>query len=146
MITAPLYVSVLRESGLKTIYCVMCSRLTVSETDSIRKESYKQQQVVHFMVERSPSQTLRLGSNSGTMTGHQLPFFNTSRDVHHECAEQQPAVLRKAGVDRQEVTAITRELSKPASGNFRASSLMSSPREISHRVQRREWSKKGEGF
>ncbi|XP_038567957.1 telethonin [Micropterus salmoides] len=113
-------------------------KLTVSETDSIRKESYKQQQVVHFMVERSPSQTLRLGSNSGTMTGHQLPFFNTSRDVHHECAEQQPAVLRKAGVDRQEVTAITRELSKPASGNFRASSLMSSPREISHRVQRRE--------
>ncbi|XP_044062593.1 telethonin [Siniperca chuatsi] len=120
-------------------------KLTVSETDSIRRESYKQQQVVHFMVERSPSQTLRLGSNSSrAMTEHQLPFFNTSWDLHHTttttfgCTEQKPVILRKGGVDKQEVTAVTQDLSKPVRVNFRASSLMSSPREISHWVQRRE--------
>ncbi|XP_070768757.1 telethonin [Enoplosus armatus] len=118
-------------------------KLTLSETDSSRRESYKQQQVVHFMVERSPSQTLRLGSNSRAMTEHQLPFFNTSRDLRRATAtfgytEQQPVILRKGGVDEQEATTLTQDLSKPVRENFRASSLMSSPRDISHRVQRRE--------
>ncbi|TDH12170.1 hypothetical protein EPR50_G00068090 [Perca flavescens] len=120
-------------------------KLTLSETDNIRRESYKQQQVVHFMVERSLSQRLRLGSDSRGMTEHQLPFFNTSRDLHHAkttfgCPEQKPVILGKGnnGVDTQEVTAITQDLSKPVRVNFRASSLMSSPREISLRVQRRE--------
>uniref|UniRef100_A0A671WDI9 Telethonin-like n=1 Tax=Sparus aurata TaxID=8175 RepID=A0A671WDI9_SPAAU len=114
-------------------------KLTLSETDGIRRESYKQQQVVHFTVQRSPSQTLKLGSNSSAMTKHQLPFFNASTDLR--CAtttsgytDQQPI----NGVDQQEVTAVTQDLSKPVRVNFRASSLMSSPRETSHRVQRRE--------
>lgn len=124
--------------------CVLCSRLTLSETDSIQRESYKQQQVVHFMVQRSPSQTLRLGSNSRAMTKHQLPFFNTSKDLHRVTTttfvSQQPAVAGKGnnGVDEQEVTAITQDVSKPIRVNFRASSLMSSLGEISQRVQRRE--------
>ncbi|XP_068426652.1 telethonin [Clinocottus analis] len=112
-------------------------KLTLSETDSIRRESYKQQQVADFLVERSPSQTLRLGSNSRVTTEHRLPFFNTSKLRHAPptsgCTEQQPA---GNGVGEQEVTATTRELCKPA--NFRASSLMFSPRESCHRVQRRE--------
>lgn len=41
---------------------VMYSRLALSETDSIRRESHKQ--VMDLMVKRSPSQTLRLGSNN----------------------------------------------------------------------------------
>ncbi|XP_037640996.1 telethonin [Sebastes umbrosus] len=109
-------------------------KLTLSETDSVRRESYKQQQVTHFMVERSPSQTLRLGSNSRGMTEHQQPFFNTSRD--HEQTEQKPVTLGKE--DKQEVTAVTQDISKPVRVNFRASSLMSSPRDTSQRVQRRE--------
>ncbi|XP_073342197.1 uncharacterized protein [Pagrus major] len=114
-------------------------KLTLSETDCIHRESYKQQQVVHFMVQRSPSQTLKLGSNSSAMTKHQLPFFNASRDLRRATTtsgytDQQPV----NGVDKQKVTTVTQDLSKPVRVNFRASSLMSSPREISHRVQRRE--------
>ncbi|XP_071325143.1 telethonin [Trachinotus anak] len=117
-------------------------KLTLSETDSVRRESYKQQQVVHFMVERSPSQTLKLGSHNGAMKEHPLPFFNTSREPYHaratfKCTEEQPERVNN-GVGKQEVTGITQDLRKPIRENFRASSLMSSPREISHRVHRRE--------
>ncbi|XP_059196183.1 telethonin [Centropristis striata] len=118
-------------------------KLTLSETDSIRRESYKQQQVIHFMVERSPSHTLRLGSSSGGMAEHQLPLFNTSRDLRHAtttfgCTEHERLGTMNDGVDKQGVTAITQDLCKPARVNFRASGLMSSPRETSQRVQRRE--------
>ncbi|XP_031731925.1 telethonin [Anarrhichthys ocellatus] len=117
-------------------------KLTLSETDSIRRESYKQQQVTDFMVERSPSRTLRLSSNSRVAAEHQLPFFNTSQK-HHATSTfggKKPVIQGEGnnGVGKQEVTAITQDLSKPLRVNFRASSLMISPREISHRVQRRE--------
>lgn len=123
----------------------MCCRLKLSESDSIRRESYKQQQVAHFMVERSPSQILMLGSTSGAMTKHQLPLFNTSREVDRTTTSfrhtEEPVIKEKliAGADRQGTGATTdQDLSKPVRVNFRASSLMSSPREISNRVQRRE--------
>ncbi|XP_069549197.1 telethonin [Brachyistius frenatus] len=114
-------------------------KLTLSETDSIRRESYKQQQVVHLTVERSPSQTLVLGGSSGAKTKHQLPLFNTSRIPLHATATSE-CILGEGdkGVDKQEMTGVTQDLSKPIKVNFRASSLMSSPRETSHRVQRRE--------
>lgn len=120
-------------------------RLKLSESDSIRRESYKQQQVAHFMVERSPSQILMLGSNTGVMTKHQLPLFNTSREVDRTTTSfrhtEEPVIKEKpiAGADRQGTGAtIDQDLSKPVRVNFRASSLMSSPRETSNRVQRRE--------
>lgn len=117
----------------------MCSRLTLSETDSVHGESYKQQQVVHFMVQRSPSQTLRLGSNSRAMTKHQLPFLDTSKDLRR-VTQHQLVVPGKGNNEeaQQEVTAISQDLRKSIRVNFRASNLMSSPREISQRVQRRE--------
>lgn len=97
------------------------------------------------MVQRSPSQTLRLGSDSRAMTKHQLPFSKPSRVFYpasttFEHTEQQPVTLGNENkeVIKQEVTDITQELSKPAGVDFRASSLMSSPREISHQMQRRE--------
>lgn len=98
------------------------------------------------MVQRSPSQTLRLGSNSRAMTKHQLPFFNTSKDLHRVTTttfgrpQQQPVVPGKGnnGVNEQEVTAVPQDVSKPIRVNFRASSLMSSLGEITQRVQRRE--------
>ncbi|KAA8591503.1 telethonin [Etheostoma spectabile] len=120
-------------------------KLTLSETDNVRRESYKQQQVIHFTVERTLSQRLRLGSNSTGMTEHQLPLFNTNKDLRHAtttsgCTGQKPVILGKGnnGVDTREVTARTQDLSKPVRVNFRASKLMSSPRETSLRVQRRE--------
>ncbi|KAF3691628.1 Telethonin Titin cap protein [Channa argus] len=116
-------------------------RLTLSETDNSRKESYKQQQVVHLMVERSPSQTLRLGSHNKAMVEYQLPF--TSRDLHETTTfglSQQPVILEKVNnkIDKQKAPAISQDLCKPVKVNFRASSLMGSPREVSQRVQRRE--------
>ncbi|KAM7420317.1 hypothetical protein PAMA_014840 [Pampus argenteus] len=124
-------------------------KLTLSETDNLRRESYKQQQVVHFMGEMSPSQTLRLGSNSRATTEHQLPSFKLSRDPHDaktsfEFSQQEvgPVILSKGNdrghVDKEELTGITQNLTKPVRVNFRPSSLMSSPKETSQRVQRRE--------
>lgn len=114
-------------------------RLTLSETDNLRKESYKQEQVVHFMVERSPSQILRLGSNIRATTEYQLP------KTSFESLRQQgkgPVIFGKRNdrvhVDKVRVTGATQNLTKPVRMNFRPSSLMSSPRETSHRVQRRE--------
>ncbi|XP_054898300.1 uncharacterized protein zmp:0000000930 [Poeciliopsis prolifica] len=111
-------------------------RLTLSETDSVRRESYKQQQVVHLMVERSPSQILKLGIEGGVMREYQLPSSNRSKASDTE----EPVVEGKAtlAADREEAPSITGGPCKPARENFRASRLMSSPREVSHREQRRE--------
>uniref|UniRef100_UPI0037E7EFFF telethonin n=1 Tax=Semicossyphus pulcher TaxID=241346 RepID=UPI0037E7EFFF len=111
-------------------------RLTLSETDSIHRESYKQQQVVHFTVQRSPSQTLRLGRDGGAMTEHRLPLFYSSRGSTSLGRTEQPVTQEKG--DEQELITTAKDLSKPARVNFRASGLMSSPRETSQRVQRRE--------
>ncbi|XP_042345574.1 uncharacterized protein zmp:0000000930 [Plectropomus leopardus] len=116
-------------------------KLTLSETDNIRKESYKQQQVTHFTVERSPSQILRLGSNSTGMTEHRLPLFNIGKDLRRATTtfgRTGRPVPEDNRVVKREMTVITRDSSKPVRVNFRASSLMSSPRETSHRVKRRE--------
>lgn len=116
-------------------------KLTLSESDSVHREGYKQQQVVHFMVQRSPSQTLRLGSNSTGMTKHQLPFLKTGRDLRRDATTAwRPEVVEKVddGADKREAITTGQDLSKPVRVNFRASSLMSSPRETSQRMQRRE--------
>lgn len=137
------------EMGFRIInvVCLMCSRLTLSETDSVHRQSYRQQQVVHFMVQRSPSQTLKLGSDSRAMTKYQLPFLSTCKDLHRvtqrQLAEPGKGNSEKA---RQDVTATTRDLNKSIRVNFRASGLMSSPREISQQVRRREWSEEVEGI
>uniref|UniRef100_A0A3B5MN20 Telethonin n=1 Tax=Xiphophorus couchianus TaxID=32473 RepID=A0A3B5MN20_9TELE len=90
--------------------------MTLSETDSARRESYKQQQVVHLMVERRPSQTLKLGIEGGVMREYQLPFSNRTKAPQRASDTEEP----------------------PVRENFRASRLMSSPRNVSHREQRRE--------
>ncbi|KAM9724027.1 telethonin [Menidia menidia] len=108
-------------------------RLTLSETDRVRKETYEQQQVVHLMVERSPGQTLTLGREGGRMTKHQLPFISRGREQHL-------TRTGKGGSDAEEVNAHTSalDLCKPVRENFRASSLMASQKEVSDRAQRRE--------
>lgn len=129
------------------LWC-LCSRLTLSETDGVQRQSYKQQQVAHFMVQRSPSQSLSLGCSSKAMTTHQLPFCNTDRKLHRDVntfgrKHQDPVAHERGdgGVDKKERITFR----KPIRVNFRASSLMSSPREVSQRVQRREWCEEEEG-
>ncbi|XP_060905354.1 uncharacterized protein zmp:0000000930 [Labrus mixtus] len=111
-------------------------KLKLSESNSIHRESYKQQQVVHFMVQRSLSQTLRLASDSGAVTKHQLPLFNTSRGSSTSGSSEQHAFIQ-GKEDKQEEAATSPDPSKSRRVNFRASSLMSSPRETSERAQRR---------
>ncbi|XP_061574220.1 telethonin [Cololabis saira] len=114
-------------------------KLTLSETDSIRRESYKQQQAVHFLVETGPGQKMVLGVSGGAMTTHRSSLFHA--DPQHATARTaDPFTPRKeeSDADQQEVPAVTQDVIKPVRVNFRASSLMSSPREICHRGQRRE--------
>lgn len=129
------------EVGLKLtkMVCILCSRLTLSETNSIQRESYKQQQVVHFTVQRSLSQTLKLGSNSRTTTQHQLPIINTSKDLH-PVTQHKPVTpeVRNDGVLKHERSAVSQYVTEPIRVNFRASSLMSSPGETSQRALRRQ--------
>ncbi|MED6257237.1 hypothetical protein ATANTOWER_015981 [Ataeniobius toweri] len=114
-------------------------RMTLSETDSVRRESYKQQQVAHLMVERSPRQTLKLGTERGVTTEYQLPFFNKCKEPQCFTRTEEPVIVGKGKLEanREEGPTKTQDLCKPVRENFRASSLMSSPREVSHRVQRR---------
>ncbi|XP_028282277.1 telethonin [Parambassis ranga] len=114
-------------------------RLTLSETNNLRRESYKQQQVVHFMVERTPSQILMLGSNSGAMMKYQLPFLHTSKDPHYAKITLQSTIqpnIQGKESNRVVTRQIAQDISKPES--FRASSLMASPGELSPHIQRRE--------
>ncbi|XP_007556450.1 PREDICTED: telethonin-like [Poecilia mexicana] len=115
-------------------------RITLSETDSVRRESYKQQQVVHLMVKRSPSQTLKLGIEGGVLREYQLPFSSRSKAPQRASGTEQPVIEGKANLtaDREEAPATAGDLCKPVRENFRASRLMSSPREVSDRKQRRE--------
>ncbi|XP_056143048.1 telethonin [Lampris incognitus] len=139
-------------------------KLTLSEKDISRRESYEEQQVVHFIVRRSPSQILKLGSHGGIMTEHQLPSKTTcfvpllnpisaesSLDLRRVSPflgpphVQGPVIAQMENngvcVDKQDVSVIKKDLpklTKPIRVNFRASSLMSSPRETSHWVHRRQ--------
>lgn len=115
-------------------------RQTLSEKDSVGKESYKQQQVVHFIVERSPCQTLRLSSSSGATAEHQLPLLKTSKGLSQEestreCSKQQR--LMESSEIQETRTVLISDLTKPIQSNFRALNLFS-PRESSHLGQRRE--------
>lgn len=92
------------------------------------------------MVERRPSQTLKLGIEGGVMREYQLPFSNRTKAPQRASDTEEPVIEGKANLtaDREEAPSITRDLCKPVRENFRASRLMSSPRNVSHREQRRE--------
>ncbi|KAM4633824.1 telethonin [Polymixia lowei] len=135
---------------------------TLSEKDVSCRQSYEQQQVVHFLAQRGPSQILRLGSQGGAMTEYQLPYRITFAvpvftpraespwNLHQtspcfgSMQAQSPVIFEKNDgvcVDKQEVATIIKDIPKvtqPIRAKFSASSLMSSPRETSHRVQCRE--------
>ncbi|XP_067094527.1 telethonin [Osmerus mordax] len=134
---------------------------TVSEKDTSRRESYEQKQVAHLLLRRSPDQSLWLGRQGGTITKHQLPHRSTipdppltpSQTALPKASRRSPSPtnlrqqlksimdLESNGVclDKQEVSLITKDLprvSPPIRVNFRASCLISPPRESSLSFQR----------
>lgn len=130
-------------------------KMTCSEKDSVRKESYESKQVVHFTVRRFPNQTLCMGREGEPMREYRLPYKNilpipmfVPRDVTKPDVTREPS---PSTVDSEtgssEIWPQKRELSsindhkltviQARSQDFRASSLISPPQEL-HRSQRRE--------
>lgn len=125
-----------------------------SEKDSVRKESYESKQVVHFTVRRFPNQTLCMGREGEPMQEYHLPYKNilpiamfVPRDVTRPDVTRSPsAVDSKTSANgiwpqKRELSSITEHkpmVIQARSQDFRASSLISPPRE-SHRSQRRKW-------
>ncbi|XP_056619081.1 telethonin [Triplophysa dalaica] len=124
-----------------------------SEKDSVRKESYESKQVVHFTVRRFPNQTLCMGREGEPMQEYHLPYKKilpiamfVPRDVTRPDVTRSPSAVDSKtssnGIwpQKRELSSITEHkpmVIQARSQDFRASSLISPPRE-SHRSQRRE--------
>ncbi|XDV40779.1 hypothetical protein PO909_009786 [Leuciscus waleckii] len=129
-------------------------KMTLAEKDSIRKESYERKQVVHFTVRRFPNQRIRMGREGEPMSEYRLPYRNilpiplfvprvaTPPDVTREPSPAMNTETSLNGVclQKREVSSITEHkplVIQPRSPDFRASSLISPPRDAL-RFQRRE--------
>ncbi|ROL41392.1 Telethonin [Anabarilius grahami] len=134
-------------------------KMTLVEKDSVRKESYESKQVVHFKVRRLPNQMIRMGREGEPMLEYRLPYRNilpipifVPRDATQPDVTRGPSPSRiKSAMDtetslngvclqKREVSSITEHkpmVIQPRSPNFRASSLISPPRDALH-FQRRE--------
>uniref|UniRef100_A0A672ZZP1 Telethonin n=1 Tax=Sphaeramia orbicularis TaxID=375764 RepID=A0A672ZZP1_9TELE len=115
---------------------------TLSETDGARRQRYEQQRVVHFLVQRSPDQTLTLSTGTGTrtetVTQYRLPLLQPRSSTDPQPARPHPKPLKTPIEPEPEGGELDSETKKPEPMNFRPSGFMSSPRETSHRVQKRE--------
>ncbi|KAJ0065847.1 hypothetical protein NL108_000076 [Boleophthalmus pectinirostris] len=100
-------------------------RQTLSDKNCIGKESYEQQQVVHFIVERNLNQTLKLRSRDRDMTEHQLPIL---QKIRGRVKEENTGEFSK---QKREIERTGEDHSKPVQTNFKAVSLMPLPREMS---------------
>lgn len=131
------------------------SRTTLFENDSSRKETYKQKQVAHFLVQRNPSQRIKMGTRGGMLKEYQLPYKNAIRvpiftpstavppkDLYRSPSPSEyksimefETIAKGVCSDKQEIFEITKDLpkvSQPIRVNFRASSLISPTRDFSH--------------
>ncbi|XP_010883397.2 telethonin [Esox lucius] len=128
---------------------------TLFENDSIQRKTYEQKQVAHFLVQRNPSQRIRMGTMGRLMKEYQLPYKNTLRvpiftpsnasspndlfrtpsPSEYKSIVEFEMVPKGICLDKQEILQITKDLPKlspPIRVNFRASSLISPPCEFSH--------------
>ncbi|XP_041757732.1 telethonin-like [Coregonus clupeaformis] len=128
---------------------------TLFENDYSRKETYKQKQVAHFLVQRNPSQQIKMGTRGGMLKEYQLPYKNALRvpiftpskaaspkDLYRTPSPSEyksimefETIAKGVCSDKQEIFEITKDLpkvSQPIRVNFRASSLISPTREFSH--------------
>ncbi|XP_030639251.1 telethonin [Chanos chanos] len=137
-------------------------KTTVIERDSSRKESYEQKRVVHFVVRRYPKQTIRMGEYGTKMREYKLPYKKVlpvsifvPRDMtilEKTKREPSPSELQSimefernsiSGIceEKRDVASITKDkpwVIQPRRPEFRASSLISPPWELSQDIQRRE--------
>ncbi|KAJ8334457.1 hypothetical protein SKAU_G00400960 [Synaphobranchus kaupii] len=51
-------------------------KITLSENDTVRKETYEQEQVINFQVRRSPGQKMGVGRQGEMLKQYQLPYKN----------------------------------------------------------------------
>ncbi|KAL7840298.1 hypothetical protein AOLI_G00256210 [Acnodon oligacanthus] len=126
---------------------------TLAEKDSSRKENYERKQVVHFIVRRFPNQTLCIGQDGMKMREYLLPHKNVlpipifvPRDVtalHETNQELSPPYLQsimdseKSWSEKREPVADTKgklRLIQPDRAEFRASGLISPPRDAAQRT------------
>ncbi|XP_005173586.1 telethonin isoform X1 [Danio rerio] len=133
-------------------------KMTLAEKDSMKKESYESKQVVHFTVRRFPNQTIQMGRDREPMQEYRLPYKNilpipifVPRDVTQPDVTRSPSPSVKSSTDteaslsgvclhKREISSITEHkpmVIQPRSPDFRASSLISPPRDTL-RFQRRE--------
>lgn len=118
---------------------MMSFRKTLSDENCIGKESYEQQQVVHFIVERNMNQTLKLSCSNGDTTEHLLPLPKKNRGPAKE--ENTSESPKQHGIKESlynHGTSTGADSPKPIQTNFRTVNLMSSPREVSRMGQKRE--------
>ncbi|XP_052000023.1 telethonin-like [Xyrauchen texanus] len=135
-------------------------KMTLFEKDSVRKESYEKKQVVNFTVQRFPNQMIRMGRDGGPMQEYHLPYKNIlpipiflPKNITQPDVTRKPSPSRLKSVmdsetslsgffpEKREVSSITRHkpmVIQPRSPDFRASSLISPPREKLIGFQRRE--------
>ncbi len=126
----------------------------------MRKESYERKQVVHFTVRRFLNQTIHMGREGEPLQEYNLPYRNilpipifVPRDVTQPDVTREPSPSRiKSTMDsetslnglclqKREVSSITKHkpmVIQPRSPDFRASSLISPPRDTLG-FQRWEW-------
>ncbi|XP_066539022.1 telethonin [Hoplias malabaricus] len=126
---------------------------TVIEKDTSRKESYERKQVVHFVVRRFPSQTICIGQYGTKMREYYLPYRNVlpiplfvPRDVTalQEVNQESPASSLPSVTDTEKSWNEKREpvadvegkppVIQPNRVEFRASGLISPPRDAAQRI------------
>uniref|UniRef100_A0A8C2C112 Telethonin n=1 Tax=Cyprinus carpio TaxID=7962 RepID=A0A8C2C112_CYPCA len=134
-------------------------KMTLVEKDSRRKESYESKQVVHFTVRRFLNQTIHMGRDGEPLQEYCLPYKNilpipifVPKDVTQPDITREPSPCKtKSTMDsetslngvclqKREVSSITEHkpmVIQPRSPDFRASSLISPPRDTLS-YQRRE--------
>ncbi|XP_058603088.1 telethonin isoform X1 [Onychostoma macrolepis] len=127
---------------------------TLVEKDSMRKESYESKQVVHFKVRRFLNQTIHMGREGEPLQEYHLPYRNilpipifvprdvTQPDVTREIKSTMDSETSLNGLclQKREVSSIIKHkpmVIQPRSPDFRASSLISPPRDTLG-FQRRE--------
>lgn len=114
-------------------------RKTLSDKNCIGKESYEQQQVVHFIVERNMNQTLKLSCSNGDTAEHLLPLPKKNRGPAKE--ENTSESSKQHGIIESlynHGTSTGAESPKSTQTNFRTVNLMSSRQEVSRMGQKRE--------
>lgn len=110
-------------------------RQKVSAKNSTGKDSYEQQQVVHFIVERNMNQILKLSRSDGDTTEHLLPLpRGPAKEENASESSKQPKIIESLYHD----TSTGADPTKPIQTNFRAVNLMSSPRQMPRMGQKRE--------